>query len=185
MLVEYKRKLELEYRNANGICNDASISVVKLREWFSKRDKLQVIYTYLVESFINKDMTIVEMNKGVYDGIAHKLKRLGYHISECSPYANESIECELLNLCDVIIDDSFINNLKVCSNLLDCCDKQFIFGTYGFKSEFDILRKINRIEKLTDKLKQVNDLDIDLLNYEDEDAKYAVACVKVKQKKRF
>lgn len=184
MLIEYKQKLEDEYKKANGISLKTNISVQKIREWCSKREKNLMVYSGIVEYFLDSKDSIIELNKGFYDTISFNLKKRGYHVYTYSPYLEDSIDKTYFDLSNVLIDDPFSYSIDII-NFLKNKDKRVIFGTFSKISDCDYQEKINYILKLIDIIQKKPKIDVDVFKYEEEDSSYIVAQAKIKQKKRF
>ena len=112
MFLDYKNKLDRDYRNANGIEKDVPISVRKIRDWCSKQEKNLIIYSGIVEFFLDKSDSIVEFDKGFYDSISFNLKKLGYHVGGYSPYFENNINKDILNVSNVFIKDPLVSTVK-------------------------------------------------------------------------
>lgn len=184
MLIEYKQKLEDEYKKANGITLKTDISVQKICEWCSKREKNLMVYSGIVEYFLDSKDSIIELNKGFYDTISFNLKKRGYHVYTYSPYLEDSIDKTYFDLSNVLIDDPFSYSIDII-NFLKNKDKRVIFGTFSKISDYDYQEKIDYILKLIDYVQKKPKIDVDVFKYEEDDSSYIVAQAKIKQKKRF
>lgn len=185
MFLDYKNKLDKDYRNANGIDEDTPISVRKIRDWCSKQEKNLIIYSGIVESFLDKSDSIVEFDKGFYDSISFNLKKLGYHIGVYSPYFENNINKDILSISNVFIKDPLVSTVKSWKDIDIEENKRIIFGVYGKNEDFNISEKLRKIDRIISMLEKSKKIDVDVFRYKEEDSSYVVAQAKVKQKKRF